>query len=325
MKKTVLLFMFSGYVLSGCVGMNVSLFPSIRPLEERVLEGEGKPKILLLDLDGVISFREESDALKLVSRPSKVAFFREALRKAEADPNIAGVIVKINSPGGTVSASDAIYHEILTFKQKKKVPVHAYILEVGASGGYYVAAASDRIVASPTAVTGSIGVIAMRLNLEGLLSKVGVSGETYKSGPKKDFWSPLRPSTEEEKRMIQEIIGRLHARFVDVVYASRQKILNRAEVNRIADGRILTAGEALEAKLIDEVGYLDEAVESLKAARNLERARVITYVRPRTYKSNIYSGTSEMPLVPQPISLININAEELSLLSGLRFMYLWNP
>jgi len=325
MKRTVLLPALSAWILSGCIGMNVSLLPSNKALEERVLEGEGKPKILLLDLDGVISFHEESDALKLASRPSKVAFFREALRKAEADPQIAWLMVKINSPGGTVSASDALHHEVLTFKQRKKVPVHAYIVEVGTSGGYYVASASDRIVASPTAVTGSIGVIAMRLNLEGLLSKVGVSGETYKSGAMKDFWSPFRPSTEEERRMIQEVVGSHYARFLDVVYASRRKVLTPEEVKTLADGRILTGDEAVQAKLIDEVAYLDEAIESLKGARKLERARVVTYVRPRTYKSTIYSGSPATPLVPYPMSLININAEELSWLSGLRFMYLWNP
>ncbi len=322
MKKALFLFALIGWVLSGCVGMNVALLPSPKPLEEKVLEGGGKAKILLLDLDGTISFKEESDPLKLAHKPSKVAFFREALRKAEGDPEVAAVVVKINSPGGTVTASDTIYHEILRFKEKTGVPVTAYILEVGASGGYYVASAADRIVASPTAVTGSIGVIAMRLNLEGLLSKVGVSGETYKSGPMKDFWSPLRPSTEEEKAMIQKMIGRLYGRFFEVVYASRNKMLTEAELKTLADGRIFTAGEALDAKLIDEVAYLDSAIESIKKARKLDRARVVTYVRPRTYKSNIYS---EMPLGPPTINLISVNAEELSLFSGLQFMYLWAP
>ncbi len=321
MKKTVLLAALWAWVLGGCV----PLLTSVKPLEEKVLEGAGKPKILLVDLDGVISFKEESDGLKLVKQPSKVAFFREALLKAEADPDVAGVIVRINSPGGTVAASDAIYHEILRFKQKKRVPVYAHILEVGASGGYYVAAASDRILASPTAVTGSIGVIALRLNLEGLLSKVGVSGETYKSGPKKDFWSPFRPATEEEKKMIGGIVERLYGRFLEVVYAGRQKVLTREDLKPLADGRIFTAPEALEARLIDGVAYLEESVESLKAAQNLDRARVVAYVRPRTYKGSIYSQYPEMPIGSPSINLISINAEELPLLSGLRFMYLWNP
>jgi len=304
----------------------VSLLPETEPLAERVIEGEGKPKILLIDLDGLISFREERDTLKIRTRPSKVAFFREALLKAESDPEISGVILRINSPGGTVAASDTIYHEIMSFRQKKKVPVHAYIMEVGASGGYYVASAADRIVASPTAIMGSIGVIAMKFNIEGLLSKIGVSEETYKSGPKKDFWSPFRPTTPEEKKMFQDIIDKLYARFVEVVYANRQKLLAEQEVRALADGRVFVTSEALEAKLIDQVAYLDETITGMKKGLNIEQARVITYVRPKTFKSNIYSEYSEMPPSgPQAINLISVNAGELSLFSGVQFMYLWNP
>ena len=326
MKRNALLFVFSLLIFSGCTGLNVSLLPPLKPLEEQVLEGKGKPKILLLDLDGAISFEEETDELELTRMPSKVAFFREALRKAEEDLDIAGVIVRINSPGGTVTASDTIYHEIMSFRQKTKIPVTAYIMELGTSGGYYVASASDRIIASPTAITGSIGVIAMRFNMEGLFSKIGVSEETYKSGPKKDFWSPFRPSTAEEQKMLQDMIDKLYARFVGVVYANRQKLLTEQEVKALADGRILTAGEAFETRLIDQVCYLDEAIDSMKKALNMEQARVITYLRPKTFKSNIYSQNPEMPLRgPQVINLISINGEELSLFKGMQFMYLWKP
>jgi protease-4 len=325
--KALLVVVIALLTLSGCTGVHVSLLPQTKPLEERVLEGKGKPKILLVDLDGVISFQGETDILKFTERPSKVAFFREALKKAEADPNIVAAIVKINSPGGTVTASDTIYHEIMSFKQRKKIPLNAYILELCASGGYYVASASDRIIASPTAITGSIGVLAMKFNLEGLMSKIGVSEETYKSGPKKDFWSPFRPSTPEEKRMLQDIINKLYARFVEVVSANRQKLLTEPEVKALADGRILTAGEALEAKLIDQVSYLDEAIESMKKELHIEQARVITYARPQTFKSNIYSEYSPMPLVgwSPVINPISLDPKALGAFSGVHFMYLWNP
>jgi protease-4 len=322
MKKSAVLFVFALLVLSGCA-WNLSLLPRTQALEEKVLEGEGKPKILLVDLAGVISFKEASDSLKLRTSPSKVAFFREALRKAEEDPDIAGVIVRINSPGGGVAASDTIYHEIMTFRQKKKVPVYGYIMELGASGAYYVACASDRIVASPAAITGSIGVIAMKFNIERLLSKIGVSDETYKSGPKKDFWSPFRPSTEQERKMLQDIIDELYTRFVGVVHENRRKVLTEQEVRTLADGRILTAGEALRAKLIDGTAYLDETIGDMKKALSIEKARVVTYARPETFKSNLYSETQVRS--PQVVNLISINAEDLSLFSGLQFMYLWNP
>src|SRR4030042_1174080 len=160
MKRKCLLVVLSLLILSGCA-VNMSLVPWEKPLEEKLLEGTGKAKILLLDLDGMISVKDETDYARLQKKPSRVAFFGEALRKAETDPDIVGVIVKINSPGGSVAASDTIYHEVMRFKQKKKVPLSAFIMGIGASGGYYVASAADRIVASPTSLTGSIGVIAI--------------------------------------------------------------------------------------------------------------------------------------------------------------------
>ena len=326
MIRNAFLFGLFLLVFSGCTGLNVTLLPRTEPLEEKVLEGEGRAKVLLIDLDGVISFKEESESLLLKKGPSKVAFFREALLKAEADPDIAGVIIRINSPGGNVAASDTLYHEIISFRQKKKIPVYAHIMELCASGGYYVASAADRIIASPTAITGSIGVIAMKFNLEGLFSKIGVSGETYKSGPKKDFWTPFRPSTAEEKKMLQDIIDKLYARFLDVVYLGRQKVLNEEEVKALADGRILTAGDALDARLIDQMAYLDETIDTMKKDLHIENVKVVTYIRPKTFTSNIYSGYPEMPLQgPQVINLISINAEDLALFSGVQFMYLWNP
>lgn len=325
MIRNALLFSLFLLALPGCGGLNVSLLPRTEPLEEKVLEGEGNLKVLLLDLDGVISFKDERGML-IEKGPSKVAFFREALLKAEADPDIAGVIIRINSPGGSVAASDTIYHEIISFRQKKEKPVYAYIMELGTSGGYYIASAADRIIASPTAITGSIGVIAMKFNMEGLFSKIGISDETYKSGPKKDFWTPFRPSTDEEKKMLQEIIDKLYARFLGVVYLGRQKLLSEEEVRALADGRILTAGDALSAGLIDQMSYLDETIDTMKKTLHMENVKVVTYVRPRTFKSNIYSGYPEMPLqCPQVINLLSINADDLALFTGVQFMYLWNP
>jgi len=321
-KSAFIAFLFL-FILPACSLVKVSLLPSTKQLEETVLEGKGESKILVLDLNGVISFKEETSSLGLKAEPSKVAFFREALLKAAEDPGLAGVIIRINSPGGTIAASDTIYHEIMSFKEKKKIPVYAYVTELAASGGYYVASACDRIIASPTAITGSIGVIAMKFSVEGLLSKIGVSNETYKSGPKKDWWSPFRASTPEEQKMLQGIIDRLFARFISVVCANRQKYLTEPQVRQLADGRILTAGEALEARLIDQVAYLDEAIDTMKKTLNIAEARITSYARPGTFMSNIYSDVPAP--VPQVINLISINSEELSLFSGVHFMYLWNP
>lgn len=126
--------------------------------------------------------------------------------------------------------------------------------------------------------------------------------------------------------MFQDIIDKLYARFVEVVYTNRQKFLTEQDVRTLADGRVFVSSEALEAKLIDQVAYLDETINGLKNALDITQARVITYVRPKTFKSNIYSQYSETPLSgPQVVNLISVNGEGLSLLSGVQFMYLWNP
>ena len=135
-----------------------------------------------------------------------LATFKEELTKASKDEEIKAVVLRINSPGGTVNASDILYHELKTFKGNKKIPVIASIMDVGASGGYYMAMATDAILAHPSSVTGSIGVIMLTVNAKGLLEKVGVEANAITSGPRKDMGSPFRTMTAEEKAIFQSVI-----------------------------------------------------------------------------------------------------------------------
>ena len=309
------------FVLSGCIRVDIPLLLPLGELHERTIEGEGKSKLLLMDITGFISEKERSGGMK--EKPSMVAEVKEALQKAEKDEDIAGVILRINSPGGTVTASDTILHELLAFKTRKKIPLYACITGVGTSGGYYIATAADEISAHPTAITGSIGVLFMRFNVEGLLTKIGVSEKNIKSGEMKDILSPFRPATAEEEKILQEIISNLHQRFVEVVLARPGSTLTREQLERLADGRIFTAEQAKAARLIDRVGYLDDAVTAMKNKLNLKDAKVVSYHRPGSYRGTIYSGPALES--PQVINLINVNADGLELLSGTEFMYLWKP
>ncbi len=309
------------FLLNGCIHVDI---PGLQPagkLHERTIEGEGGAKLLLMDITGFISEKERSSGLK--EKPSMVAEVRETLQKAEKDKDIAGVILRINSPGGTVAASDLILHELLVFKARKKVPVYACITGIGTSGGYYIATAADEISAHPTAITGSIGVLVMHFNVEGLMTKIGVSEKTVKSGEMKDFLSPFRPSTPEEKKIIQEIITKLYQRFTDVVLARPGTPLTRAELERLADGRIFTAEQALAAKLIDRVGYLDDAIEAMKKKLNLKEAKIVAYYRAGSYRGTIYSNSPDD--APRVFNLININADGLDLYADTEFLYLWRP
>lgn len=308
-------------LLNGCANLEIPLLQPLGELRERTIEGEGSAKLLLMDITGFISEKERSGALR--ERPSMVAEVKEALRKAEKDRDVAGVILRINSPGGTVTASDIILHELLAFKARRKVPIYACIMGIGTSGGYYIATAADEISAHPTAITGSIGVIVMRFNVEGLMGKIGVSEKTVKSGEKKDLFSPFRPATPEEEKIMQDIINSLHKRFVDIVLARPGAPLTRPEVEKLADGRIYTADQAAAARLIDRIGYLDDTVAAMKKKLNLKEARVVAYFRPGSYRGTIYSGSS--PETPVMFNLININADGVDLLTGTQFMYLWEP
>jgi protease-4 len=299
--------------------VTIPLLPETEEFHERVVDGEGRDKILLLDISGVIS-EEKRRNLGFREEVSMVDELKEALKKAEKDKNIKGIILRINSPGGTVTASDIIHHELLSYKMRTGKRITACLMDVGASGAYYVAMASDEIVSHPTTITGSIGVVAMKFNVQGLMSKIGVDQETIKSGDKKDIMSPFRPSTPEEQKIMQTIIHTLYERFLDVIVEGRT--LERGKVEKLADGRIYTADQALSAGLIDRIGYLDGTIEGMKKNLGLEKASVIVYYRPDSYKSTIYSGLNPAP--PQ-VNLISINGQELLTPPGVRFMYLWLP
>lgn len=320
MKKIILfpLVLLTLLSLSGCAFVHVPLFSSPSPLQEQVLEGDGGKKILLLDISGTISEAEKSGGLLGGASASMVSLIRESLQKAEKDSDVAGIILRINSPGGTVTASDIIYHDLREFKKRRNIPIVACIMSIGASGGYYVAAAADEIVAHPTAITGSIGVILVKFNVAGLMGKIGVEEQTVKSGDKKDILSPFRRATPEEEKLAQEIIDQLYNRFLDVVMARPGNSLSRDELRTLADGRIYTAGQALQGRLIDRIGYLDDVIAGIRKSAGDDKARVISYYRPGSYKGSIYAGGEVRDGLSGFLG-------SMDAFNGSSFMYVWKP
>jgi protease-4 len=314
-----LLPVFSLLLLAGCSVISIDLAPRIQPLREQTVEGSGAAKILLMDISGVISEEPPVTLRGSDLRVSVLARVREELKKAEEDERIRALVLRINSPGGTATASDILYHEIRAFKERRKIPVVATIMDVGASGGYYVALAADTIVAHPTTVTGSVGVMMLTVNAEGLLQKVGVAPLTIKSGEKKDMGAPFRGLTEEERAIFQSVIDDLHSRFVALISTERR--LPPERVRALADGRIYTARQAQELGLVDRVGYLEEGVELAKRAAATAEARIVMYHRPREYRSNLYSGTQ----TPERLEHSLAQLSNLLVGPGPRFLYLWWP
>ncbi len=297
----------------------IKVSPQIESFEEIVVEeGIAVEKILLIDIDGPISNRPKKTLVGFRSDTGMVDRIREILKKAEKDKNIKGILLRVNSPGGTVTSSDIIYHEIKSFKERFKVKVYVSVIDVAASGGYYVALAGDSIMVHPTSLVGSIGVLALKLNLEGLMDKVGVEWEVVKSSKKKDFMSPFRPLTKEERGLFQETIDRYYDRFVDLVVLNRDG-LDVKEVRALADGRVYNARQALNNHLVDSIGYLKDLVELAKKELDQPDLKVVTYSRPREYKSNYYSSIGSTP----KINLINLDLGFDWNQISPQFLFLW--
>lgn len=179
------------------------------------------------------------------------------LAKFRRSRNVKAIVLRIESPGGGVSASQEIFNEVKRVRDKGK-PIYASMGSIAASGGYYIAAPCDRIFANPGTATGSIGVIMEIPNVEKLLSKIGVYFMVIKSDEHKDIGSPFREMTEDEEQLLKSVIIDVYEQFVDAVVMERG--LEREDVLRVADGRILTGRQALEAGLVDELGDVQDAI-----------------------------------------------------------------
>jgi len=303
--------------LGGCITINL---PSgqLEPLVETEVSGSGDAKILMIELDGILTESAQVTDFFGTFEESAVSRLREELDLARDDAEVEALVLRINSPGGTVTASDLLHQEILRFKRERGVPVVAQLMGLAASGGYYVAVAADEIVAQPTTVTGSIGVVLSGLNLTGLMEKLGVEDQTFTSSPFKDAGSMTRPMRPEEAAQIQSVIDDFHARFVEVVKAGR-KDLSSEQVTALADGRIFSAPQALEAGLIDEIGGLEHSFALARKRAGVGAARIVSYHRPREYAGNVYART------PAPReSLLDLWPDALAL-EGPAFLYLWTP
>jgi protease-4 len=270
-----------------CVSVSLLGAGPHAPLEQSVVAGVAGPKILLIEIDGVISGSEAEPGFLDLGSASMVARVGEVLDQAREDEEIRAVLLRIDSPGGTATASDQIYTEVARFKRERKIPVYAQLLGTAASGGYYVAMAADVVQAHPTTVVGSIGVIFTSVNVAGLMDKLGIEDQTITAGEFKDIGSPFRPLTPEERSQLQHIVDDLHARFRDVVERGRPK-LSSADVARLADGRVFSASQALENGLVDDVGTLNEAVSGLAQRIGAPQVRVVAYHRPDAARRNLY-------------------------------------
>jgi protease IV len=245
------------------------------------------------------------------------------LKQAEKDKAIKAVILKIDSPGGTVTASDILYHEILAFKKRTGVKLVVAMMGVAASGGYYIALPADFIIAHPTTITGSIGVIFMQPKVNSLMEKIGAGLDINKSGKNKDMGSPFRKTTDEERKLFQDLTDELGKRFINLVLIHRK--LDKNKLTEISTARIYLAPKALELGLIDKIGYLDDAIiKTRKLAGLPQDTRIVIYRRTQYPNDNLYN-TSVDRQGGQGLSLIDLNLPKSISPLNTGFYYIWMP
>lgn len=326
MRKLVMV--LSGLMLlaaTGCgpgVGYVVKPVPLSDQLAESVISADGGwfvyDKIAIVDVDGLIFNDRNGGLFGMGDNP--VAVFVEKMDKAQGDPNVKAVVLRINSPGGGVCASDIMYQRVMDFRAARKgVPVIAMIEDVGASGGYYVACAADSIMAHPTSITGSIGVLVQTVSFAGTMQKIGVTAKAITSGEYKDMGSPLKPLEDKDAAVIKVMVDDFYGRFKTVVAGGRPK-LTADDVARLADGRVYTGEQARANGLVDELGYMPAAIREAKLRCGSKRVKVVMYHRPWGSRQTTYSAAQDVQ--PQ-VNLINISMPHMAAMTQPQFLYLW--
>jgi protease-4 len=319
MKKIGIWLILSPMIFSACSPHFHLDFLGKERMEEVVLiKSRVKEKILLLDVSGLIGTSLNPGVLEREGDILSKVFYR--LKKASEDKMVKGVILRLDTPGGEVTASDILYHEILNYKKRTGTPVLALMMGLAASGGYYIASACDYIIAHPSTLTGSIGVISIFPNLEELFDKVGIQVQIIKSGELKDSGSAFREMTDKERDVFQEIVDEFYQKFLNAVFEARKDSLSLENLRNIADGRVYTASQAYESKLIDEIGYFDSALKKVLELADVQEANVIAYTYYPKRKTNIYATHLNGH---NPFESKSLQEIVQSLKSG--FYYLWHP
>ena len=272
---------------------------------EEVYKGtNSKEKIKIVDVDGVIQSNDAND------------FVVEELKKAKEDPLVKGVILRVNSPGGSVYASEKIANQIKALKEAEK-PVYTVMEEMAASGGYYISAPTDRIYASNETWTGSIGVIIQSKSLQGLFEKYGIKEQNITTGKMKDAGSVGRDMNDEEKAYFQGLVDSAFDRFVQIVAEGRG--LSEREVRKIADGRVYDGSQALDIGLVDKIGDLDLAISEMASENGLQDPMVIENNDMMSSFNSLFSKAMDLKKESSDLAILDKMIKE----NDMKPMYLY--
>lgn len=317
------------FLASGCSLPSLLITPvSSSPELEETIADPGttrREKIAIIEVEGMLAnTRAGSGGLLGGGEENKVSLFRQQLDAAAADKRVKAVVLRINSPGGTVTASDAMYDMLIDFKARTGKPVIAACQDLAASGGYYIAVGADEIHAAPTSLVGSIGVIFQTIDISELMEKVGVKTVPLTSGPMKDMGSPFDGLDEQERAVMQGMVDELYGRFVTTVKRHRT-ISDEATV---FDGRVFTGVAAQQAGLVDRVCGLEESIARARQMADAPGASVILYRRPYGYRGSIYASAGDIAPRADASDTLRIDVPGLERLASMLqpgAYYLWMP
>lgn len=293
---------------------------NLEPAVEMTVIGRELPassaKVALIDVDGLLVNTNLTGPYSSGENP--VDLFREKLDAAAADPQVRAVVVRINSPGGGVTATDFMWQQLSSFRQKTGLPVVAYLMDVGTGGAYYLATAADVICAHPTSITGGIGVILNLYNLQDAMAQFNVFSQPITAGEQTGMGSQLGPLSDEARQWLQAMADEFHQRFRRVVLSRRRSV--RGDDPTIFDGRVFTATQAQARGLIDQIGYLEDAIQLAQEQADCGPARVVMYHRPDDPARSPFAVTSNAPATGKflPVSIPGLERSRLP-----AFLYLW--
>lgn len=256
------------------------------PKKELISQKYAKDKIAVVDLVGEIYFDTTSSFIK-----KDVDYYVSKLTTLFRRKDVRGILLKINSPGGSVAAVQRLYHQIKKLKSQYNKPVVCYISELCASGGYYVASSCDKIISCEGGVIGSIGVLLQVGNISSLLKKIGVNIEVIKSSKYKDVGSIFREMLPEERQMFESLVNTAYEQFISAIVEGRG--ITKEEVMKFADGRVFIAPQAVELKMIDAIGDEEDAIEEVKKLAKIkgqieiikEKPTIFDFLRQAKYET----------------------------------------
>ncbi len=319
---------------TGCgpIHFAVGVSPGDQKLKSTVVSRDGhwfSPRVAVIDVSGMIINAPKPGLIQRGENP--VSELHEKLQEAANDRRVKAVVLRLNTPGGGVTASDIMYRDVLRFRERSGKPVVALMMDVTASGGYYVACAADQIVTYPTSVVGSIGVIVQTISIKPALAKIGIQTEALTSGKNKEAGSPLSTLTDDHRKVLQGLVDDYYARFTALVRKARPGIPEDRFAD-LADGRVVSGEQAAALGLADQVGDIYDAGELAARLAGIEHADLIVYHRQLEYVGSPYANTPRTPATGGSTPGTQINLMQLNLTGSLPgfetpvgVYYLWRP